>query len=273
MKHEISEMNEEEDRAWYDNEEEGPVMMDADKEYVAFVGDKAKFVQQESVMEKRNQLSGARNFRERERNEEYNKWEIDRMRQSGVLKEEFFAGNDGGFFGVEEEEERAVLMVHDIKPPFLDGGTLYTTQMDEIQVVKDPNSGMGQLAKKGSAILKVVREKNDRAKMRERFWELAGSKIGNLMQVSEDKPARMSEAGGNSLENKNPKNNQYQAALKNQGSSAATSFSKNKSLKEQREYLPIFSVREELLKKIQENRVYFFPFSIKPRRTPAKRVK
>ena len=42
---------------------------------------------------------------------------------------------------------------------------------------------MAMLAKKGSAILKNMREKNDRSKMRERFWELAGSKLGNLLKI------------------------------------------------------------------------------------------
>jgi pre-mRNA-splicing factor ATP-dependent RNA helicase DHX38/PRP16 len=45
-------------------------------------------------------------------------------------------------------------MVHDLKPPFLDGNTQYSTQMGAIQVVKDSNSDMAILAKKGSAVVK-----------------------------------------------------------------------------------------------------------------------
>lgn len=45
-------------------------------------------------------------------------------------------------------------MVHDLKPPFLDGNTQYSTQMGAIQVVKDQNSDMAILAKKGSAVVK-----------------------------------------------------------------------------------------------------------------------
>lgn len=45
-------------------------------------------------------------------------------------------------------------MVHDLKPPFLDGNTKYTNQTASIQVVKDPNSDMAILAKKGSVVVK-----------------------------------------------------------------------------------------------------------------------
>lgn len=60
--------------------------------------------------------------------------------------------------GVTEDEDhdqkRVMLMVHDLKPPFLDGNTVYTTQKDQIQVVKDPLSDMAILAKKGSTVVK-----------------------------------------------------------------------------------------------------------------------
>jgi pre-mRNA-splicing factor ATP-dependent RNA helicase DHX38/PRP16 len=60
---------------------------------------------------------------------------------------------------------------------------VYTSQLNAISVVKDPDSDIAKLAKKGSAVLKNLREKTDRSKMRERFWELAGSKLGNLLKI------------------------------------------------------------------------------------------
>ena len=56
-----------------------------------------------------------------------------------------------------------------------------------MQIVKDPNSDLALLAKNGSRVVRDVRERNDRSKMRDKFWELAGSKIGKLMQVEETK--------------------------------------------------------------------------------------
>ena len=61
-----------------------------------------------------------------------------------------------------------MLLVHDLKPPFLDGNTVYTTQSSQIQVVKDPLSDMAILAKKGSVVLKEYREKNERQRVKQK---------------------------------------------------------------------------------------------------------
>ena len=87
----------------------------------------------------------------------------------------------------EDDECRVLLQVNEIKPPFLDGRIIFTTQVDAVQIVKDPQSEMAKIAKKGSAILKIIRERNERAKVRERFWELAGSKMGNILGIEEKK--------------------------------------------------------------------------------------
>ena len=49
------------------------------------------------------------------------------------------------------------------------------------------------------------------------------------------------------------KSNSYASMLKK--SEAVSDFAKNKTLKEQREYLPVYSCREELVRVIKENRV------------------
>jgi len=43
--------------------------------------------------------------------------------------------------------------------------------------------------------------------------------------------------------------------LKDQKQQAVSNFAQTKSIKEQREYLPIYSVREELLNVVRENRI------------------
>lgn len=73
---------------------------------------------------------------------------------SGVFRLSGMEGDE------DHEEARVMLMVHDLKPPFLDGNTVYTTQTSQIQVVKDPLSDMAILAKKGSAVVKDYRERN-----------------------------------------------------------------------------------------------------------------
>lgn len=59
---------------------------------------------------------------------------------------------------MEEDEQRVILMVHDIKPPFLDGRIVFTKQVEAVQVVRDTTSDFVQISKKGSALLKQIRE-------------------------------------------------------------------------------------------------------------------
>jgi pre-mRNA-splicing factor ATP-dependent RNA helicase DHX38/PRP16 len=68
---------------------------------------------------------------------------MNRMVQSGAVKMSDNQNRDL----IETEEERVILMVHDIKPPFLDGRIVFTTQTQPVQVVKDPLGEFAQLSK------------------------------------------------------------------------------------------------------------------------------
>ena len=76
------------------------------------------------------------------------KWQDTQLVSSGVFR------MTGVQFDEDHDQKRVMLMVHDLKPPFLDGNTVYTTQINQIQVVKDPLSDMAILAKKGSSVVK-----------------------------------------------------------------------------------------------------------------------
>lgn len=133
-------------------------------------------------------------------------------------------------------------MVHDLKPPFLDGNIAYTTQMSQIQVVKDPLSDMAILAKKGSTVVKQLRERNERqrAKTKEEaeterhkqiFEKKAAEKDQNDIKLNQDGQA-------------NYKDGAKFSSLLSGKNTAATDFSKNKTLKQQREMLPVYEVRD-----------------------------
>ena len=145
-----------------------------------------------------------------------------------------------------------MIHVHDIKPPFLDGKQVFTTQLSTISVVKDPTSDLAILAKKGSSVVKSLREKNDRNKMRERFWELAGSKLGDLLKVQKTEEEQDMEIQEEDYDYK--KSSQYGDAL-SQKNAAVSDFARFKSIKQQREFLPVYSIKEELMQVIQENKV------------------
>ena len=153
-------------------------------------------------------------------------------------------------------------MVHDIKPPFLDGRMVFTTQTEAVQVVKDPTGDFYQCTKKGSHVLRMIRESQNRAAMREKFWELSGTNLGNLLKINKDAekientmgPISKAVAKIEDDEVDYKADSQYAAALK-QKNVAVSDFAKSKTMKEQREYLPIFSVRDELLTVIRDNKI------------------
>jgi len=55
-----------------------------------------------------------------------------------------------------------------------------------ISILKDPTGDFAKLAKKGSEMLKRIRE-NKEKEGRERFWEVSGSKMGQVIGVQDVK--------------------------------------------------------------------------------------
>ncbi|CAD8158935.1 unnamed protein product [Paramecium pentaurelia] len=239
-------IEQESDRKWYDYDEDdigNASQQDWGGE--VFKGQKEEFKFEEYSKRK------GQTVRQSEKNQEQNRWELNRMIASDVFKRKA----DAWDFYEEENEKRVVIHVHDIKPPFLDGKVVYTTQLTQVQIVKDPNSDMAKLAKQGSEVLMLMREKQDKTKMRERFWELSGSKMGKVMNLDRKKeqdPDRhlLNEDGDYDFK----ASSRYQTALQRvtQGQS---DFARNKTIKEQREYLPVFHCRSELVQLLHDNRV------------------
>ena len=86
----------------------------------------------------------------------------------------------------DETESMVHVMVHDLKPPFLDGKTVYTKQLDAINPIRDPTSDMAVFAKKGSALVKEKREQAERAKAAAKIASLGGTSLGNIMGVRDE---------------------------------------------------------------------------------------
>lgn len=49
--------------------------------------------------------------------------------------------------------------------------------------LKDPTSDMAIISRKGSTLVREIHEKQSMNKSRQRFWELAGSKLGDILGV------------------------------------------------------------------------------------------
>ncbi|RAL66837.1 hypothetical protein DID88_007620 [Monilinia fructigena] len=143
------------------------------------------------------------------------------MLTSGVAQRRDF-GED---FEDDEEATRVHLLVHDLKPPFLDGRTVFSKQLEPVPAVRDFQSDMAVFSRKGSKVVKERRQQKERQKQAQEATNMAGTALGNLMGVKEE-----------------------------EGDSAAPMLGEKKH-KEIREYLPAFAVREDLLRVIRDNQV------------------
>ncbi|XP_038223294.1 pre-mRNA-splicing factor ATP-dependent RNA helicase PRP16 [Zerene cesonia] len=225
------------DRAWY-NMGEG----EAD-ESDPFAGTSAEYIakKEEQIEKRRNRkVSAAR----QQIDKDNELWERNRMLTSGVVHS-INVNNDLD----EESVDRVHLLVHNIVPPFLDGRIVFTKQPEPVIPVKDPTSDMAINARKGSALVKAFREQKERRKAQKKHWKLEGTKIGNIMGIQkeqeeiEDGPTKAAYKYAEHLDKdgKEPE--------------SKSDFVKKKTITEQRRFLPVFAVREELMQVIRENSV------------------
>ncbi|CAI7904564.1 unnamed protein product, partial [Closterium sp. NIES-53] len=179
-------------------------------------------------------------------------WEDRQLMRSGVVRNATELSTDID----DEDENRVLLLVHDTKPPFLDGRIVFTKQQEPVMPLKDPTSDMAIIARKGSALVREIREKQQQNKSRQKFWELAGSKLGNILGAKKSAADVDADTAKVDAEGEVDYKDSVKFAdhMKSTGG-AASDFAKNKSIAEQRMYLPIYSVRDELLQVIRENQI------------------
>eukprot|EP00917_Polyrhabdina_sp_WS-2016_P008980 GHVP01020008.1.p1 GENE.GHVP01020008.1~~GHVP01020008.1.p1 ORF type:complete len:961 (-),score=174.38 GHVP01020008.1:3587-6445(-) len=239
------------DRLWYTTEED-ELMFDED----SFIVDD-RLREKETRMKKQQVELASKNrtnIREASRRADQDLWETNRLTQSGVDSDKTF-NVDRSFHGA-NDEVRIQLQTKEFKPYFLADESKLSLNLNAVQIVKDPTSDIALLARKGSKALLRLKQEENQTKMRKRFWELAGSQLGELLGVQNQPTAEEiaeSQIDGDSIDYK--KSSQYAEALKQQSGSNATDFSRNLSIKQQRRSLPIFDKREELLRLIRESQV------------------
>ncbi|XP_020526384.1 pre-mRNA-splicing factor ATP-dependent RNA helicase DEAH7 isoform X2 [Amborella trichopoda] len=255
MRVEIEDAERDADRAWYDREESGAIF-DADSSSI-FLGDEATFQKKETELAKRlirkdgTRMSLSQSKKLSQLTADNAQWEDRQLLRSGAVR-----GTEVQTEFEDEDEKKVILLVHDTKPPFLDGRVVFTKQAEPIMPVKDPTSDMAIISRKGSALVREIHEKQSMNKSRQRFWELAGSALGNILGVeksAEQIDADTAEVGEHG-EVDFKEDAKFASHMKEKGE-AVSDFAKTKSLMEQRQYLPIYSVREELLQVVRENQV------------------
>ncbi|KAI0136419.1 P-loop containing nucleoside triphosphate hydrolase protein [Xylariales sp. AK1849] len=236
------------DRDWYLGDEGGHTL--GDESHNPFGSYDTSWVEQRQREEALVEKKAGRhlNARQLQRQKDNDAWETNRMLTSGVAQRRGL-GDD---FEDDEEGTRVHLLVHDLKPPFLDGRTVFTKQLEPVPAVRDYQSDMAVFSRKGSRVVKERRQQRERQRQAQQATNLAGTNLGNLMGVKEDEGDSALPIATEEEETKTSGNKFSEHMKKNEG---ASDFSKSKTLKEQREFLPAFAVREDLMRVIRDNQV------------------
>ncbi|PWN35355.1 P-loop containing nucleoside triphosphate hydrolase protein [Meira miltonrushii] len=192
------------------------------------------------------------NARQIARKQEQDAWEDDRLRAGGVGSRKLIDLNAS----MDDESENQVhLLVHDLRPPFLDGKTVYTKQLEPINPVKDPTSDLAVFARKGSRLVRDLREKKERQKAAAKATSLGGTRLGDIMGVKdEDAEASSNDQKKESNGYNHKSESQFASHLK-KAERGGSNFTQAKTLREQRQFLPAFACRDELMHVIRENQV------------------
>ncbi|XP_041726202.1 pre-mRNA-splicing factor ATP-dependent RNA helicase PRP16 isoform X1 [Coregonus clupeaformis] len=203
----------------------------------------------EQILQKQTQkrISAQR----RQINEDNERWETNRMLTSGVVQR---LEVDDDF--EEDNAAKVHLLVHNLVPPFLDGRIVFTKQPEPVIPVKDATSDMAIISRKGSQLVRKHREQKERKKAQQKHWELAGTKLGDIMGIKKTEDGDSS--GGKPVGEDGKvdyRTDQKFADHMKDKNEASSEFAKKKTLLEQRQYLPIFAVRQQLLNIIRDNSI------------------
>ncbi|KAJ3290354.1 DEAH-box RNA helicase prp16 [Borealophlyctis nickersoniae] len=234
------------DREWYNLEESG-AMDDTHNDYTEYEAYYRK-KEEEHAKQQIKKMSA----RQAQYNRDNDLWETNRMLTSGVVQRR---ETDADFD--DDTEARVHVLVRDLKPPFLDGKMVFTKQLEAVQSVRDPTADMAVVARKGSKLVREKREQQERAKATKKF-DLAGTALGNIMGIpgkSDEAIASESRKGQEVEAEEDYKGESQFASHMKDKSDAVSAFARSRTIREQREYLPAFAVREELLRVIRDNQI------------------
>ncbi|KAK7064818.1 Pre-mRNA-splicing factor ATP-dependent RNA helicase PRP16 [Favolaschia claudopus] len=239
------------DRDWYTGAEEGGVAGDEEHNPLSQYEDLSALQNAQMATKQVKKISA----KQAQYNADNDMWEANRMLTSGVATRRTV---DMDF---EDDSESTVhVMVHDLKPPFLDGRTVFTKQLAPINPIRDLTSDLAIFSKKGSQLVKEKREQAERAKAAAKLAALGGTALGNIMGVKDEEAEAEAEDERKQKEQKAAGvtedykgDSKFATHLKT--SAGVSAFAKNRTLKEQREFLPAFASRQELMKVIRENQV------------------
>ncbi|KAJ3063984.1 DEAH-box RNA helicase prp16, partial [Podochytrium sp. JEL0797] len=231
------------DRDWYNHEEGGAAEEYYANETYNEFDEYYKKKEEELAQQQVKKLTA----RQVQFNRDNDLWETNRMLTSGVVQR-----MDHDADAEEDQESRIHILVRDLKPPFLDGKIVFTKQIETVSSVKDPTSDLAVFARAGSKLVRERREQEERRKAAPKF-QLEGTNLGNIMGIKKDGEGGPGEAG--KAKDEDFKSDSQFSTHMQQKNEAVSAFATTKTLAEQRQYLPAFAVREQLLQVIRDNQI------------------
>ncbi|KAL7961223.1 P-loop containing nucleoside triphosphate hydrolase protein [Trichoderma compactum] len=189
------------------------------------------------------------------------RWEIRQLIASGVakasdypdLEEDYNATLRGE--GELELEEDVDIEVREEEPPFLAGQTKQSLELSPIRVVKAPDGSMNRAAMAGTTLAKERKElkqkEADEAAKEESKENLSNQ--WNDPMADPDKRKFASDLKHARMNTRTDEEPEWKRAVIPKGQSLGKRT--NLSIKEQRESLPVFAFRSQLIKAVQENQI------------------
>jgi ATP-dependent RNA helicase DHX8/PRP22 len=182
------------------------------------------------------------------------RWEIKQLIASGVLDPSEYPNidDDVGVLNYEEKEEELDVEVMEDEPAFLRGQTKQTLQMSPVKIVKAPDGSLNRAALAGASLAK------ERKELRQQQANAEYDSVPKDINQPWQDP--MPDSGERSLA-QNLKGAAQGATempeWKKSSIGKAVTFGRitTMSIKDQRESLPIFKLREQLIKAILDNQV------------------
>ncbi len=189
------------------------------------------------------------------------RWELRQLIASGVAKasdypelmeEDLRTPNTKP--GADEDDEELDIEVNEKEAPFLKGQTSSSIEMSPVKIVKAPDGTLNRAAMAGATLAKERRELRKQEAEEEADAETADMTSGWLDPMAQQGDRQFAQdRRGNILGQKA----QDQPAWKKETFNKATTFGRitSLSMQEQRQSLPIFKLRQQLVQAIRDNQV------------------
>jgi len=207
-------------------------------------------------------LMGGRKNRKRMTSPE--RWEIKQLIASGALKSSDYPDidrdNDDGMDGNggQELEEDVDIEVREDEPPFLAGQTKQSLELSPIRVVKAPEGSMNRAAQAGTALAKERRDLKDQ-ESKDRAAEEA-SKVNLNEQWQDPMVAKEDRKFADDFKQRAQEDAKANVVVPEwkrvtQGEKQSLGRRTDMTIKQQRESLPVFKFRKQLLEAIKQNQL------------------